>query len=149
LSNAAIHSAHLGQWLDQLELEQRPTILCVGPGDTPRPDAGHAMAQRRIDLLAIEQNAWMLAARDPRCVVVNSRTELDWSMRHDKISVWAPSKLVLDAVDGPPVGPVDALGLVVWFARFMEAADLLIIGENLPDAPDLPLRAVAADVKVL
>jgi len=37
----------------------------------------------------------------------------------------------------------------VWFARFMEAADLLIIGENLPDAPDLPLRAVAADVKVL
>ena len=153
LSNAAISSAHLGQWLDQLEREQRPTILCVGPADaaglSAGLDAGHAMAQRRIDLLAIEQNAWMLAARDPRCVVVNSRTELDWSMRHDKISVWAPSKLVLDAVDGPPVGPVDALGLVVWFARFMEAADLLIIGENLPDAPDLPLRAVAADVRVL
>jgi hypothetical protein len=26
---------------------------------------------------------------------------------------------------------------------------MLVIGEDLPDAPDLPLRAVAADVKVL
>ncbi len=31
----------------------------------------------------------------------------------------------------------------------MQAADMLVIGEDLPDAPDLPLRAVAADVKVL
>ncbi len=149
LSNAAIASPHLGAWIDQLEAEHRPTILCVGPADVPAPQAGAEMAQRRIDLLAIEQNAWVLAGRDARCVVVNSRTELDWSMRHDQISVWAPSKIVLDAVDGPSAGPRDALALVLWFARQMQAADMVVIGEDLPDAPDLPLRAVAADVRVL
>lgn len=149
LSNAAIASDNLGAWIDQLEAGHRPTIICVGPADIPAPQAGHKLAQRRIDLLAIEQNAWVLAGRDARCVVVNSRTELDWSMRHDQISVWAPSKIVLDAVDGPSASPRDALGLVLWFARFMEAADMLVIGEALPDAPDLPLRAVATDVRVI
>lgn len=149
LSNAAIASDNLGAWIDQLEAGHRPTIICVGPADTPAPQAGHKLAQRRIDLLAIEQNAWVLAGRDARCVVVNSRTELDWSMRHDQISVWAPSKIVLDAVDGPSASPRDALGLVLWFARFMEAADMLVIGAALPDAPDLPLRAVATDVRVI
>ena len=107
------------------------------------------MAQRRIDLLAIEQNAWVLAGRDKRCVVVNTRTELDWAMKNDQISVWAPSKIVLDAVDGPSADPRQALALVLWFARAMEAADVLIIGEELPQDDSLPLRAVAADVKML
>ena len=149
LSNAAIASDNLGAWIDQLESEHRPTIICVGPADVAAPQAAHPLAQRRIDLLAIEQNAWVLAGRDPRCVVVNSRTELDWAMRHDQISVWAPSKIVLDAIDGPSASPRDALALVLWFARFMQAADLLVIGEDLPDAPDLPLRAVATDVRVI
>lgn len=149
MSNAAIRSPLLSGWIDQLQAEHRPTILCIGAPDVAAPVAEHPMAQRRIDLLAIEQNAWVLAARDKRCVVVNSRTELDWSMKNDQISVWAPSKIVLDAVDGPSVQPGDGLALVLWFAREMQAADMLVIGEDLPDAPDLPLRAVAADVRVL
>ena len=149
LSNAAIQSPLLTGWIDQLQAEHRPTILCVGAPDVAAPNAVHPLAQKRIDLLAIEQNAWVLAARDKRCVVVNSRTELDWSMKNGQISVWAPSKIVLDAVDGPSAQPGDALALVLWFAREMQAADMLVIGEDLPDAPDLPLRAVAADVKVL
>ncbi len=149
LSNEAIASPHLRHWIDQLEAEHRPTILCVGAPDMPAPQSAHPMAQRRIDLLAIEQNAWVLAGRDKRCVVVNSRTELEWSMRHDQISVWAPSKIVLDAVDGPSAHPRDALALVLWFARDIEAEDMLVIGDTPPDAPDLPLRSLAADVRVL
>ena len=145
LSNAAIASPHLKGWIDQLEAGHRPTILCVGAPDLPAPQAAHPLAQRRIDLLAIEQNAWGLAARDPRCVVVNSRTELDWSMRQGQISVWAPSKIVLDAVDGPSAQPRDALALVLWFARHMQAADVVVIGETPPTATDLPIRAVPAD----
>ncbi|HBT02396.1 MAG TPA: diguanylate cyclase, partial [Citreicella sp.] len=57
----------------------------------PRPQAGHPLAQRRVDLLAIEQNGWRLAARDPRAKVVATRTELDWAMRNGQISLWAPS----------------------------------------------------------
>ncbi|MDX5403124.1 MAG: dihydroneopterin aldolase [Rhodobacterales bacterium] len=145
LSNAAIASPHLKDWINQLEAGHRPTILCVGAPDLPAPQAAHPLAQRRIDLLAIEQNAWTLAARDPRCVVVNSRTELDWSMRKGQISVWAPSKIVLDAVDGPSAQPRDALALVLWFARHMQAADIVVIGETPPAASDLPIRAVPVE----
>lgn len=149
LSNAAVQSPLLTDWIDQLVQEHRPTILCVGAPDVAAPEASNPLAQRRIDLLAIEQNAWVLAGRDKRCVVVNSRTELDWAMKNDQISVWAPSKIVLDAVEGPSAAPRAALALVLWFARAMEAADVLIIGEDLPQDDSLPLRAVAADVKML
>lgn len=153
LANTAIAAPHLPAWLDQIEAATqaggRPAILCVGPSDTPAPQVPHRMAQRRIDLLAIEQNAWVLAARDRRCVVVNSRTELDWAMRHGRLSVWAPSKMVLDAVDGPSASPRDALALALWFARAMQADSLTVIGADAPAAGDLPLRSVAADVRVL
>jgi dihydroneopterin aldolase len=86
------------------------------------------MVQRRIDLLAIEQNAWVLASHDDRCVVVCTKTELDWGMRHDQISVWAPSKIVLDAVDGPPTHMVDMPALVEWFAKEMQAVQVVFVG---------------------
>jgi dihydroneopterin aldolase len=102
------------------------------------------MTQRRIELLAIEQNAWVLAAKDHRCKVVETRTELDWAMKNGQICVWAPSKIVLDAVDGPPASPRDAVGLVSWFAAEMEAAELLLIGEDAPQAK-VPTRSVAIE----
>ena len=110
-----------------------PRVGCQGE------NTGHRMTQRRVDLLAIEQNAWVLAGRDNRCVVVNTRTELDWSMKNGKISVWAPSKIVLDAVDGPEVGPDDPVALAAWFAGHMEASDLLLIGEPPPQKSPVPV----------
>jgi dihydroneopterin aldolase len=97
------------------------------------------MTQRRVDLLAMEQNAWVLAGRDARCVVVATRTELDWAMKHGRISVWAPSKIVLDAVDGPTVGPDRPVDLAAWFAGHIEASDLLLIGEGPPAACRVPV----------
>ncbi|MDU8927175.1 dihydroneopterin aldolase [Alisedimentitalea sp. MJ-SS2] len=146
LSNEAIAAPHLGGWLDQLEVDAAPVLLCVGPANLPAPQTGHSMTQRRVDLLAMEQNAWVLAAQDDRCVVVETRTELDWAMKHGRISVWAPSKIVLDAVDGPSVQEADAVALAIWFAREMEASGFLSIGGPLPKPEcDLPCRAVAAD----
>ncbi len=134
LSNAALQSPHLSGWIDQALAMDAPIILCVEAGELPVPQTGHAMTQRRIDLLAIEQNAWVLAAKDHRCKVVGTRTELDWAMKNGQVCVWAPSKIVLDAVDGPSAGPKDALGLVSWFAAEMSALELLIIGEEGPDS---------------
>lgn len=139
LSNAAIASANLGRWLDQLEARAEPVILCVGQPDTPAPRTGHRMTQRRVDLLALEQNAWVLAARDDRCVVVATRTELDWAMKHGQISVWAPSKIVLDAVDGPRRGPEAPVDLAAWFAGQIEASDLLLIDAAPPAACAVPV----------
>ena len=107
------------------------------------------MTQRRIDLLSIEQNAWVLAARDPRCVVGSTRTELDWAMKNGQISVWAPSKIVLDAVDGPSAQPGDAVALAAWFARTFEAEEMLVIGGKLPVNPDVPLRQCKIDQELL
>lgn len=139
LSNAAIRSPNLPRWLDQLEARAEPVILCVGRADVTPPQTGHRMTQRRVDLLAIEQNAWVLGGRDDRCVVVATRTELDWAMKHGQISVWAPSKIVLDAVDGPRVGPDRPIELAAWFASHMEASDLLLIDAERPQTATLPV----------
>lgn len=149
LSNSAIASNNLSGWIDQLENRERPLIICVGAPEQQAPQTGHAMTQRRIDLLAIEQNAWSLAARDARCVVVSTRTELDWGMKNGQICVWAPSKVVLDAVDGPSAAPSDSVALAAWFAATFEAGEMLAIGADLPSSADVPLRAVSVEQKEL
>ncbi|MEY8828445.1 dihydroneopterin aldolase [Sedimentitalea sp. XS_ASV28] len=149
LSNRAIASDNLSGWIDQLAGGDRPLVLCVGAHDQPRPMTGHKMTQRRIDLLAIEQNAWALAARDLRCKVVSTRTELDWAMKNGQICVWAPSKIVLDAVDGPSAAPSDAVALAAWFAATFAADEMLVIGSDLPQDPGVPLRAVSVEQQIL
>ncbi len=149
LSNAAIAAPHLTGWIDQLASTGQPLILCVGAADWPAPQANHKMAQRRIDLLAIEQNAWVLAGRDPRCVVVATRTELDWAMKNGQICVWAPSKIVLDAVDGPSAHPRDAVALAAWFASTLGARELLVIGEDEPVSAKVPLRTIGIEQTTL
>ncbi|MDU9004881.1 dihydroneopterin aldolase [Sedimentitalea todarodis] len=149
LSNRAIASDNLSGWIDQLAGGDRPLVLCVGAHEQPRPMTGHKMTQRRIDLLAIEQNAWALAARDLRCKVVATRTELDWAMKNGQISVWAPSKIVLDAVDGPSAAPSDSVALAAWFAATFAADEMLVIGSDLPKDSGVSLRAVSVEQQIL
>lgn len=141
LSNAAIQSPDLGTWIDRLTSEPVPLILCVGPAAEAAPRSDSALVQRRIDLLAIEQNAWVLAGRDKRCFVVETRTELDWAMKNGQTCVWAPSKIVLDAVDGPSADRRDALALVAWFAESLKAQELLVIDAAAPKS-SVPVRQV-------
>ncbi len=129
LSNAAIAAPDLSARLDALAASGAPVILAVGMPSFAPPETGHKPTQRRIDLLAIEQNAWVLAARDPRCVVVATRTEIDWAMRHGQMVVWAPSKIVLDAVDGPKGAVRDAGNLILWLAEQMAALRLELHGD--------------------
>lgn len=140
LSNAAIADPGLPGLIDRLAADALPLIFCVGSADSLAPQSAAALAQRRIDLLAIEQNAWVLAGRDRRCIVVGTRTELDWAMKNGQISVWAPSKIVLDAVDGPSAGPRDALALGAWFAGQMQAAEMLVVGTEAVVAAAVPVR---------
>ncbi|MEJ6397853.1 dihydroneopterin aldolase [Yoonia sp. 208BN28-4] len=144
LSNDAMTSPRLSDWIDSLAAQDAPLILTVGAGALPAPQTGHAMTQRRIDLLAIEQNAWVLAARDHRCKVVATRTELDWAMKNGQICIWAPSKIVLDAVDGPPAEASNGAALSAWFAAEMDAAELLVIGDTAPDTA-IATRAIGIE----
>ncbi len=141
LSNAAIAAPDLGARLDALLAEGNPVVLTVGAPAAAVPQSGQRPTQRRIELLAIEQNAWVLAARDSRCLVVASRTEIDWAMRHHQMVVWAPSKLVLDAVDGPKVH--DGVALSLWLAETLSAKRLELHGAvSAPAGSRVPLRPV-------
>lgn len=88
--------------------------------------------------MAIEQNAWTLAARDARCVVVATRTEIDWAMV-PRGSGGGPSKLVLDAVDGPK--GTDPVALALWLAETLSATALAVHGEvAVPAGSRVPVR---------
>lgn len=135
--NATIHAPDLTARIDGVLASGQPAIFCVGLPDLARPQTGHRPTQRRVDLLAIEQNAWVLAARDPRCVVVSSRTEIDWAIKRGRSVVWAPSKLVLDAVDGPQTR--DAVALALWLAEEMAATRLVLHGDaSVPAGSRIP-----------
>jgi len=139
LSNQAI-AGNVSSLIDDLQDLNTPLIFCVGMPDTPVPQSKTPAVQRRVELLAIEQNAWVLAGRDGRCVVVDTRTELDWAAKNGLISVWAPSKIVLDAVDGPDARPSSALELASWFAKEMQAAEFVSAGVEPPQTGALPTR---------
>lgn len=138
LSNAALSTAGISALVDRLHAKAQETdnacalILCVDLPDLPAPESLDPQARWRIDLLALEQNAWSLAGRVPRCVVVDSRTELDWAIKNDQISLWAPSRIVLDTPDAPQ-GCVDAMDLAIWFARHMQARHFISVGAEVSE----------------
>ena len=146
LSNDAIKMEGLIAAIDQLQSTGDPLIFCVGLPDEETTQSTAMAAQRRIDLLAIEQNAWVLAGRDKRCVVVGTWTEIDWAMKNGQITVWAPSKIVLDSVETPQAAPDDALGLAIWFASQVAAKEFVTIGARAPDVLDLASREIEMDL---
>jgi dihydroneopterin aldolase len=65
-------------------------------------------------------------------------------MKNGQICIWAPSKIVLDAVDGPSASSREAVTLAGWFAREMKAKELLVIGAAVPKA-DVVTRSISID----
>jgi dihydroneopterin aldolase len=117
LSNRAFESVELKNCIDELERLGRSAIFCVGLPSENYSKVTQKQVQRRIDLLAIEQNAWKLAAYDKRCVVVETKTELDWAIKNGQISVWAPAKMLLDAKNLPNFDLQNPLPLSEWLAN--------------------------------
>ena len=145
LSNAAINSENLVRWLDDLSFHITPSVLCVGLPEKVPTLTAHALVDRRIELLAIEQNAWMLASRDNRCMVIETKTELDWAMKNDKISVWAPSKMVLDATQAPSFPVADTVALASWLAQKLQAEELQVLGDFTTEEQNFTIRALSLE----
>lgn len=139
LSNAAIADPRLPAWLDQIEALGGPVVLTVGMPEHAPPDGLPVMPQRRVDLLALDQNAWVLAARDRRCLVVDTRTEIAHAIQAGRIVVWAPTKIVIDAIEPPASGPRDPGALAAWFAEVLEADRVLGLGQAVPGGDRLDL----------
>lgn len=141
LSNKAIKDAGFLGLINQLINLENPVILTVEPPDATRLKTGDAASQRHIDLLAIEQNAWILAGQDSRIKVVGTRTELDWAIKQSQLSVWAPSRLVLSHVDLAQ-NTICPLAISVWFAKEMQAPELVVVGCDAPQA-GIPVRRIS------
>ena len=126
LDNAHIAAPDLPARIDVLAAGGVPVVLCVGLPDKDVPAVDVTAVQRRIDLLAIEQNAWVLAGRDRRWLVTESRTEIDWAIRQGSTIVWAPSKLVLDTPDAPIQHAANGPALALWLAESLAAQVMFV-----------------------
>ena len=135
ISNEIIQSNELKRWLDAIVKNDKPTILCVEALEFKDQVLIELNTLHRIELLSIEQSAWRLAGMDSRCVVVDTRTELDWSLKNNELSVWAPSKMILDSVNKPSLnsGPLD---LAIWLAGELSVDSIYCIGSG-PDHPNI------------
>ena len=135
ISNEIIQSNELKRWLDVIVKNDKPTILCVEALEFKGQVSIELNTLHRIELLSIEQSAWRLAGMDSRCVVVDTRTELDWSLKNNELSVWAPSKMILDSVNKPSLnsGPLD---LAIWLAGELSLDSIYCIGSG-PDHPNI------------
>ena len=134
LSNAAVASTYLESWIDQLCASQQPVILCVDIPENPvRAKNQKPSIQRRLNLLSIEQSAWILAGKNFKCVVVSTKTELDYAIKQGQISVWAPSKLILDSNRPPDVDADSTYKLAYWLMTELNGEKLSIVG-MVPEA---------------
>lgn len=129
-------------------LPARPLVVLDGGGHTlpkgavllvpdapglPLPGGG---GDRQVRLLALDQAAWVLAAR-LGLTVADSRTELDWAVTEGRAVVWAPARMIAD-VAGQDADP---LALAVWLAERMRAEALLLPAAlTAPAHPTLPVR---------
>ncbi len=122
LPAGAPKDAGLRPFMRRLMKDTTPTVLIALPDVAPRA-AATVTAQREIDLLAMDQAAWIFAASAPDCTVVDNRTELDALMRKGALVVWAPARMVRGAAR-PPDG-VTPLDLAHWLAATLDATDVV------------------------
>ena len=126
LGRAVLDGAAAGRWLDAIVSWGKPNVLCIGASEELGPATTEA--QLMIGLLGIEAAAWALTERDGRFSVVSSRTELDWSLKTGRHTVWAPSRMATARTgqDLPDAG--DPAGLARWLATEIGADLLVVVG---------------------
>jgi len=139
MPNSLFKRRELTPWLDAIEKAHKPAILCVEMSEMELPESRNPYADRRIKLLSVEQNAWVLAGLDDRCVVIDSRTELEHVIRLGQIAVWAPSKMVLDAKEKPALdaSPRD---LALWLAEQFEVETVYDLSDEPKNDAFEPLK---------
>ncbi|TNC50064.1 dihydroneopterin aldolase [Rubellimicrobium rubrum] len=134
-------SPGLGQMIDILVKGGAPLLLVAPPARAPR--AARRAAQGRVNLLAADQGAWLLAARRPDLAVAATRTEVDWNLRRWTPTVWAPAKVSIDE------GWLDAdmLYRAIMFAWSLDAIEVVVIGPSLDGLTEAPLRVRRATME--
>ena len=117
-------------WRTALLSEPGPLILCVEAEAADKAPVADPAIAARIELLALDQAAWRLAAALPEVEVRDNRTEIDWAQRKGAASLWAPARMAVAAIEGPSgTGGAD---LAAWIAETHNAAEILLVGAEAP-----------------
>lgn len=114
-------------------------LLVVAP-PVPSPEAATPEAQGRVDLLAADQGAWLLAAGQDGLAVAGSLTEIDWLLRRGRAAVWAPARVSLD--EG--WGALDHLGRALRLGARLGAREVVTVGLDAAGS-SLPTRRIGLE----
>ena len=145
-----LRSDLLPAWINFIRALNTASVICVDKREDHGPVAGDPDAGQRIELLSIEQNAWYLSSCDNAFGVVATLAELKARTGENRISVWAPARIVLGSEDGTGLlkseNPL-ALVLAIWLARSIGARRLVACGcrDDLPGTCDAGEGGVQID----
>jgi dihydroneopterin aldolase len=147
ISNSALAGQDIANLLSRFHAQNAAVVLCVEAVEGPRAHTGDPIAQAHIDLLSVEQNAWMIAAYLDHCDVVATRTELDWAIKNNRLAIWAPTKMVMDATD--TFESYAPASLAIWLGQELDAKSCSLIGaetmdgvNSLPSINDFDISAL-------
>ena len=131
VSNSVLFSERLPEWIVAMRTAEIAPIICVDRRQDPGPVPGNPDAKFRVELLSIEQNAWYLASCDDEFGVVATLTELKVRSGGNRISIWAPARIILGAGNRAgllkserPLAPE----LAIWLTKAAGARRLIACG---------------------
>ncbi|ACK51325.1 aspartate/glutamate/uridylate kinase [Methylocella silvestris BL2] len=138
-------------WLAALVASTRRLVLVTGGG----PFAGAVRAAQaamgfdeaiahRLALLAMEQYAIVIAARQDRFALAATRDDIAAALARNRIPVWLPSAMALAAAEIPQSWDMTSDSLAAWLAGELAAAQLLLIKSSNVEEP-ASARGLAGD----
>ena len=90
-----------------------------------------------VSLLEMDQRAWLFAKYNEKFLVADSRTELDWAIKNDRIPIWAPYNMYSKVVSSPKKYFSAPLYLGCWLAVETEASELLDFNSLPPSESEI------------
>ncbi|MFQ3354947.1 MAG: dihydroneopterin aldolase [Paracoccaceae bacterium] len=135
LDEETIKSERLSEVITLLTRQDYPVVISLSDYGF-RSKTLNKAAQKRVDLLSLDQNAWTLSGFDERCKVVETRTELEWAINDSQLIVWSPSRIVLSSEINLELSNFNSSELTEWFAKEFGAEGIFSIGDN-PQGPGL------------
>jgi len=130
LDEEAIKSERLSEVITLVTRQDYPVVISLCDYGF-RPKNLKKAAQRRVNLLSLDQNAWALSGFDERCKVVETRTELEWAINESQLIVWSPSRIVLSSDISLELSNFNSFELTEWFAEEFGAQGIFSIGDSL------------------
>ena len=110
-------SKEFKSWIKMLEGFKQSAAILLDPLSLDLPMTLTNEAKQRIQMSSIDQHALMVSSEHGPLSVVNSKSELRWTAKTNKLFAICPSQFVLKAVSRPPDIESQFNKFILWFAK--------------------------------